>query len=579
MPVDLTPIASRDAVYELHERAGLELVLVPIQTRPGGIGQILGASLESESSFGAERLEALLPLSDVEVVRHPAYRFESNVETSLGQRALLHQLALMRALESQESVLPMGRIEGLSAIPANEPEQSLFDNGIRSDAPQRLYIGLLPESSPNISMAYHGAGVALARAGQETEIMRAIGAALGLPEVDCDPSRPADAANPHAGGRIGAQGVDIHSGAVHPATSFEFMSRCEATWIGTAAYAQIFERLMPPEERDPGHPVQQSPELWQIGAGLDIDRNRAFFDALVPNTDQLALEWKPGEEAASQPIEEGFWRLVAKNSSGDPIGFLDVQASDQIDLEGGAVRRKAFALSASKLDAARSLELLDASGTRMTQIAVAAGDAPPVAAIVAGTRPDAKHARLIWEPRNPEGEQGMSVSLWHRSLQRPDQLLFSHLQGRRLAFEPQDLPGGSGVLDAEFAHLGRSLRHREPLSPRLGHRPLARIVGRDTIQLPAFAPILASGEGTDLEAMALDHENLIWSIPGQGIEMRGRFFEHLEGLAAGRYTLILRALDDEQMFDLDQITLIIGDAPAGTGSDKVYLPGLALEGP
>ena len=569
----VTVAAQATENYNLRASRTLELVLVPVQVRSGGVGAIEGVSVENAAYFGAQRIESFMPISDVEIVRHPAYRFESTLETSLGQRALLHQLSLMRALESPDLAQPMGSSEAASV-----PDPAL------TDAPERIYIGLLPDRTPDLGLAYDGGGVALARIGDTGAILKAMGLALGLDLVDCDPDFPFDPANPTAGGRIGGVGADIYSGELISGQAFDFMSNCggDEAWVSAADYQYLQSRLALPA--GPQAAIQEN--VWTIGGGYDLDRSRGFFDAMVPESDRPALDWSTAPESG---IAAGFWRLQLLDPSGNRLGYRDLRPADLRDDAAGPLRRQGFALRMPRVAGASSLELLDSQATRIAQFALRSDVLPEVAAIVADAREGSTNARLIWEPRDPESDiSGMAAIMWHRQAGKKDQLIFSHLRPRRISFDPSDLRGGGGVLDAEFVLGGLKTGHRDPLAPRPGHRPIAKISGSGLIDLPAKAPIILAGEGTDLEDGAVADDRLIWTIASLGIEMTGRYFELPGGLPAGRYAVTLRVVDEDGMFDLDQVSIIVRDEDGSIGpgepgnpgnpdqEKKLYIPGLQI---
>ncbi|MCB0215770.1 MAG: S8 family serine peptidase, partial [Chloroflexi bacterium] len=361
----------RSVEVELRQVPPLEVVLVPLELQPGGVGPVEGRELDPARDFELDAVLRSFPLSRIDLRWHAPLRFVGNLRQAAGRRAVLDHLAQLRASELALTEPPSRR----SGSPG-------------SGGP--IYLAVLPAGqAPEVSDAYLGAGLALASEDRPWLTARALALALGLPASRCGDAAEAE---PDAAERIGVPAEDLLSRQARSEQAFDLTTGCAPAWISPSSWQALIDRLdavpeTPPAAEPPG-------PVWLVGGRVDPS-GFGSLDAAWP------LEGLVSEplETGPQPQSASEYRVELEDGAGRRLAGIGITPAAFVD-RNGPTGELGFTLVLPRRPEATSLVLRGPEGIVRDRVALAAAaDLDLAALLLAPRRADPLRASLLWQAR------------------------------------------------------------------------------------------------------------------------------------------------------------------------------------
>ena len=538
----------RGVEVELRSVPPLEIVLVPLDLQPGGVGPVEAREIDPARDFGLDAALRSFPVARIDLRWHAPLRFVGNLRQAAGRRALLTQLAQLR-LSERAATGPPPR---LAFVP---------------DFSGPVYLAVLPaDQAPEASEAYLGAGVALASEDRPWLAARALALALGLPATDCSDEARAD---PGWAGGIGVSAEDLLARRTVSGDAFDLMAGCAPAWVSPRSWDALIDRL---EAAAPGPAPGAEPPgpVWLV-SGRIAASGSAMLEAPWP-IDGLAAE---PLETGPQPQAESSVRVELEDGAGRRLGGIGFAPAARIDRD-GPTGELSFGLILPRWPDARALVLRGATGVELDRIALGAGSGLDLAALLLSPRrSDPRRASLLWLARRDglAAEPPARLFLRARGVEGAWQSLALAVQDDRLplTLDSLGLPQG-GTLELTAVSGGDAVRQRLALAAQRAQPPRLSIAGSQVQRRQPGEPILLTALGSDRESGPLPAASLRWSIVELGLAATGDWWALPEGLPRGRYTVVVQGRNAAGLFDIAQITLLVGVEPR---SGRVWLPSLS----
>jgi subtilisin family serine protease len=549
----------------------LELVLVPVEYQPGGVGPVFRPNLTNGNDYGLAMLARLYPLSAVNLRLHPAVAFRGALTSSTAQIGLAQMIGQLRLHEQPDEAWVAG------ADPA------------ASDGPVGpVYFGVVPaEAGLTGIVAFQGGRVAIGPAGQPDAAARAIGLALGLARVACRAGEAVgDPAYPYPGGAIGPIGLDVFRQQPVPATYFDMMTDCRPGWISDYNYVRLFERLTGGKGGAGGTKARAAAGITVSGGSRD-----ALSDATATGPGWLVSGQIAGDGKSTglNPIEildaaepvvasgratgTGRYRLELRDGAGrvearysfDPLGAVAARGDAGVS---------GFGFVMPPLAGAGTVVLVDTAAGQAAEIAHlkvgATANTPPLkvdlAVLPASSRmPDRR--TVMWQVGGGDGTPARVTLRFSRDGGQSWQVLLAASRETRFELDLAQIGGSAGgILELVASAGGATAARRAPLGTLANRPPRVGILGAEVIRIAAGQPVVLAGEAFDLEDGALADANLVWTLAPRGQTATGRSLVLPEGLPPGVYPVVLTAVDSAGAAQGSRITLLVGS----TG--RAYLP-------
>ncbi|MBD3220232.1 hypothetical protein GF314_03240 [bacterium] len=205
-----------------------------------------------------------------------------------------------------------------------------------------------------------------------------LGHNLGLYHAPCGGPDAVDPDYPHAGGLIGAWGLDVTSGEVKdPSVHHDLMSYCRPKWISDYMYEQVLGTW---DGKSAGSPVRRPCLLvWGHVTGGVLELSPALVVDAVP----------------SRPEDAGPWHLTVRDASGRPVVATSFALPEIGDLPAGD---GAFAWTIPMPpQKATSLATVEVSGPGQTRVLARSDAAKTGRPLAPPTLTRAADLRLAWD--------------------------------------------------------------------------------------------------------------------------------------------------------------------------------------
>lgn len=554
----------------------LELVLVPVEVQPGGVGPVFRPNLTNGNDYGLATLARLYPLSAVNLRLHPAVAFRGALTSGTAQLGLAQMIGQLRLRELPDEAWVAGA-DGAGGGSAQTP----------------VYLGVVPaEAGLSGIVAFQGGKVAIGPAGQPDAAARAIGLALGLARVACRAGEAAgsDPAYPYPGGAIGPIGLDVFRQQPVPPTYFDMMTDCRPGWISDYNYVRLFERLTGATGGISAGPMTRATNGTGAQPMSDPSRD-APSDATAPGPGWMVSGQVGGDgnSGSLNPIEvldaaqpvvgsggtagAGRYRLELRDGAGRVVARFAFDPLSAVAARGDA-GVAGFGFVMPTLAGAGTVVLVDTAagpGTELAHLKVGATtNAPPLkvdlAVLPGGSRaPDRR--TVMWQVGGGDGSPVRATLRFSRDGGQSWQVLLAASRETRFDLDLVQIGGSTGgILELVASAGGATATRRAALGPLANRPPRVGILGSEVIRVAAGQPVVLAGEAFDLEDGPLPDASLVWTLAPRGQTATGRTLVLPEGLPPGVYPVVLTAVDSAGAAQGSRITLLVG----ATG--RAYLP-------